>query len=93
MCLVSRQTRPIRSCLMSRQLTRALAGVSLRDETLRLDHLTMAVIDEIDMVGTDDLRQLLTVTTHAGSRRCWSMTPTSWPGQGSRTTMRASSVG
>ena len=72
---------------------RALAGVSLRDETLRLDHLTMAVIDEIDMVGTDDLRQLLTVTTHAGSRRCWSMTPTSWPGQGSRTTMRASSVG
>ena len=38
----SKQTRPIRSCLMSRQLTRALAGVSLRDETLRLDHLTMA---------------------------------------------------
>ena len=37
----------------------------MRDETLRLDHLTV-VVDEAGMVGTDDLRQLLTATTNAG---------------------------
>ena len=46
--------------------TVAKALKSLRDETLRLDHLTVVVVDEAGMVGTDDLRQLLTATTNAG---------------------------
>ena len=46
--------------------TIAKALQSLRDETLRLDHLTVVVVDEAGMVGTDDLRQLLTATTNAG---------------------------
>ena len=46
--------------------TVAKALKSLRDETLRLNHLTLVVVDEAGMVGTDDLRQLLTATTNAG---------------------------
>ncbi len=41
---------------------------SLRDETLRLDRQTVVVVDEAAMVGTDDLRQLLTATTKAGTK-------------------------
>ena len=46
--------------------TVAKALKSLRDETPRLNHLTLVVVDEAGMVGTDDLRQLLTATTNAG---------------------------
>nr|WP_324614671.1 MobF family relaxase [Mycobacteroides salmoniphilum] len=47
-------------------LTVAKALQSLRDNTLKLDPTTLVVIDEAGMVGTDDLRQLLTATTKAG---------------------------
>jgi hypothetical protein len=39
---------------------------SLRDNTLQLNRQTLVVLDEAAMVGTDDLRQLLTATTTAG---------------------------
>jgi hypothetical protein len=45
-------------------ISKALHG--LRDNTLRLDRGTLVVVDEAGMVGTDDLRQLLTATTTAG---------------------------
>jgi conjugative relaxase-like TrwC/TraI family protein len=47
-------------------LTIAKALQSLRDNTLQLKRPTLVVVDEAAMVGTDDLRQLLTATTHAG---------------------------
>ena len=62
--------------------TIAKALQSLRDETLKLSHLDLVVVDEAGMVGTDDLRQLLTATTErrdqdrAGRRR-----PSAGPGQ------------
>ena len=43
--------------------TIAKALQSLRDDTLKLTHLDLVVVDEAGMVGTDDLRQLLTATT------------------------------
>jgi conjugative relaxase-like TrwC/TraI family protein len=46
--------------------TVAKALTSLGDETLRLDRRTVVVVDEAAMVGTDDLRQLLTATADAG---------------------------
>ena len=49
-------------------LTVAKALQSLRDNTLKLDEATLLVIDEAGMVGTDDLRHLLTATTQAGAK-------------------------
>jgi conjugative relaxase-like TrwC/TraI family protein len=49
-------------------MTVAKAVASLRDETLKLNHLMLVVVDEAGMVGTDDLRQLLTATTKAGAK-------------------------
>jgi hypothetical protein len=43
-------------------MTIAKALQSLRDNTLQLDRWTLVVVDEAGMVGTDDLRQLLTAT-------------------------------
>jgi ATP-dependent exoDNAse (exonuclease V) alpha subunit len=40
----------------------------LRDNTLQLNRQSLVVIDEAAMVGTDDLRQLLTATTRAGAK-------------------------
>ena len=48
--------------------TVAKALKSLHDDTLRLDRRTVVVVDEAGMVGTDDLRQLLTATTNAGTK-------------------------
>ena len=48
--------------------TVAKALASLRDETLRLDRQTLVIVDEAGMVGTDDLRQLLTATTKAAAK-------------------------
>jgi hypothetical protein len=47
-------------------LTIAKALQSLREDTLELTRPTLVVVDEAAMVGTDDLRQLLTATTEAG---------------------------
>ena len=41
---------------------------SLRDNHLELGPHTLVVVDEAAMVGTDDLRQLLTATTAAGAK-------------------------
>ena len=41
---------------------------SLRKETLQLNRQTLVMVDEAGMVGTDDLRQLLTATTAAGAK-------------------------
>ena len=49
-------------------LTVAKAIQSLHDNTLQLDRRTLVVVDEAAMVGTDDLRQLLTATTRAGAK-------------------------
>jgi conjugative relaxase-like TrwC/TraI family protein len=49
-------------------MTIAKALHSLRDGTLTLDQSTLVVVDEAGMVGTDDLRQLLTATTQAGAK-------------------------
>jgi conjugative relaxase-like TrwC/TraI family protein len=49
-------------------LTVAKALQSLRGNTLKLDRSTLVVIDEAGMVGTDDLRQLLTATTQVGAK-------------------------
>jgi len=46
--------------------TIAKALQDLRNGTLTLDRGTVVVVDEAGMVGTDDLRQLLTATTSAG---------------------------
>ena len=48
------------------RLHRRQSAQSLRDDTLQLDRQTLVVVDEAGMVGTDDLRQLLTATTAAG---------------------------
>ena len=40
----------------------------LRDNTLQLDRSTLVIVDEAAMVGTDDLRQLLTATIAAGAK-------------------------
>jgi hypothetical protein len=49
-------------------MTIAKALQSLRDDTLKLDCWTLVVVDEAGMVGTDDLRQLLTATTKVGAK-------------------------
>lgn len=49
-------------------LTVAKALQSLRDNTLKFDQSTLVVIDGAGMVGTDDLRRLLTATTQAGAK-------------------------
>ncbi|MGY4712861.1 MobF family relaxase [Mycolicibacterium sp. CBM1] len=49
-------------------LTVAKALQSLSNNTLKFDQSTLVVIDEAGMVGTDDLRQLLTATTQAGAK-------------------------
>jgi conjugative relaxase-like TrwC/TraI family protein len=49
-------------------LTIAKALQSLRENTLQLGPHTLVVVDEAGMVGTDDLRQLLTSTTAAGAK-------------------------
>jgi conjugative relaxase-like TrwC/TraI family protein len=49
-------------------LTVAKALASLRDNTVELDQWTLVVVDEAAMVGTDDLRQLLTATTKVGAK-------------------------
>ncbi|BBY14403.1 MobF family relaxase [Mycobacterium marseillense] len=46
--------------------TVAKALKELRAGTLTIDRSTLVVVDEAAMVGTDDLRQLLTATTRAG---------------------------
>ncbi len=46
--------------------TIAKALQDLRSGSLTLDRGTLVVVDEAGMVGTDDLRQLLTATTEAG---------------------------
>jgi conjugative relaxase-like TrwC/TraI family protein len=47
-------------------MTIAKALHSLRDGTLEFKQNTLVVVDEAGMVGTDDLRHLLTATTQAG---------------------------
>jgi len=49
-------------------MTIAKAVQSLRDNTLQLNRRTLVVVDEAVMVGTDDLRQLLTAITEAGAK-------------------------
>jgi conjugative relaxase-like TrwC/TraI family protein len=49
-------------------MTIAKALHALRDNTLKLDRWTVVVVDEAGMVGTDDLRQLLTATTEAEAK-------------------------
>ena len=49
-------------------LTIAKALQSLRDTKLELGPGTLVIVDEAAMVGTDDLRQLLTATTAAGTK-------------------------
>jgi hypothetical protein len=49
-------------------MTIAKALHSLRDGTLELKNNTLVVVDEAGMVGTDDLRHLLTATTQAGAK-------------------------
>ncbi|WP_366526288.1 AAA family ATPase [Mycobacterium sp.] len=61
----SRRRRRARGCRRHR-LHRRQALKSLGDETLRLDRRTVVVVNEAGMVGTDDLRQLLTARTGAG---------------------------
>jgi conjugative relaxase-like TrwC/TraI family protein len=63
-------------------MTIAKALQSLRDNTLELKRPTLVIVDEAGMVGTDDLRQLLTAITRAGVRPSWSVTPTNWPRSG-----------
>jgi conjugative relaxase-like TrwC/TraI family protein len=48
--------------------TVAKAMQLLRDNTLQLNQSTLVIVDEAAMVGTDDLRQLLTATTAAGTK-------------------------
>ena len=49
-------------------LTIAKALQLLRDNKLELSPHTLVVVDEAAMVGTDELRQLLTATTSAGTK-------------------------
>jgi hypothetical protein len=49
-------------------MTIAKALQSLRNNTLQVKRPTLVVVDEAGMVGTDDLRQLLTATTKAGAK-------------------------
>jgi conjugative relaxase-like TrwC/TraI family protein len=49
-------------------LTIAKALQDLQNDSLRLDRWTLVVVDETGMVGTDDLRRLLTATTAAGAK-------------------------
>ena len=49
-------------------MTIAKALNSLRGGRLQLDQHTLVVVDEAGMVGTDDLRQLLTATTQARAK-------------------------
>src|SRR5258705_4103096 len=49
-------------------LTIAKALQLLRDNTLQLDRNTLLIVDEAAMVGTHDLRQLLTATTAASAK-------------------------
>jgi ATP-dependent exoDNAse (exonuclease V) alpha subunit len=49
-------------------LTVAKALASLRDNTVELNQWTLVVVDEAAMVGTDNLRKLLTATTAAGAK-------------------------
>jgi conjugative relaxase-like TrwC/TraI family protein len=49
-------------------MTIAKAVQALREDTLKLDCWTLVVVDEAGMVGTDDLRQLLTATTQVGAK-------------------------
>ena len=49
-------------------LTIAKALQLLRDKQLGFSPATLVIVDEAAMVGTDDLRQLLTATTAAGTK-------------------------
>ena len=49
-------------------ITIAKALQKLRDSTLTLQPSTLVVVDEAGMVGTGDLRELLTATTKAGAK-------------------------
>jgi hypothetical protein len=49
-------------------LTIAKAVQLLRDNKLELSAHTLVIVDEAAMVGTDDLRQLLTATTRTGAK-------------------------
>ncbi|OBJ86144.1 AAA family ATPase [Mycobacterium asiaticum] len=49
-------------------MTVAAALKALRDETLQLDQHTLVILDEAAMVGTTELRALLTATTTAGAK-------------------------
>ncbi|OBI37068.1 MobF family relaxase [Mycobacterium colombiense] len=49
-------------------MTIAKALHALREDTLSLDPATLVIVDEAGMVGTDDLRHLLTATTQAGAK-------------------------
>lgn len=49
-------------------MTVAAALAGLRDETLTLDERTVVIVDEAAMVGTAELRALLTATTAAGAK-------------------------
>jgi conjugative relaxase-like TrwC/TraI family protein len=49
-------------------MTIAKALHALRDNTLQLEPSTLVVVDEAGMVGTGDLRELLTATTQAGAK-------------------------
>ncbi len=40
----------------------------LRNDTLALTRWTLVIVDEVGMVGTDELRRLLTATTAAGTK-------------------------
>ncbi len=48
--------------------TLAKAPHRVQDGTLKLGHLDLVIIDEAGMVGTNDLRQLLTATTRANAK-------------------------
>jgi conjugative relaxase-like TrwC/TraI family protein len=49
-------------------MTIAKAQQDLQNGTLKVDRWTLVVVDEAGMVGTDDLRQLLTATTTVGAK-------------------------
>ena len=49
-------------------MTVAAALTALREEILRLDERTVVIVDEAAMIGTAELRALLTATTAAGTK-------------------------
>jgi AAA domain/UvrD-like helicase C-terminal domain len=49
-------------------MTIAKALISLQDNTLKLQPSTLVIVEEAGMVGTDDLRHVLTATTQAGAK-------------------------